>query len=136
MSGIFFERDSAFRFLRFLIVGGSATLLHYAIMGGLIFMSMASTVAASAIGYIFSTIYNYLANFRFTFGGGYSHARSLPRFILTACAGLFLNQIILTVGIYFSLPIYIPQLLATATVLVWNYLINAAWSFAKKDENR
>lgn len=120
-------------FLRFLLVGGSATLLHYAIMGGLIYLAGATVGVASATGYILSTLYNYWANSRFTFSGAHDHKRSLPRFLVTALTGLGINQSILLVAVYLSFPVPIAQLAATAAVLFWNYFINATWTFARKD---
>jgi putative flippase GtrA len=88
---------------------------------------------ASAVGYILSAFFNYFANSHFTFGGGHSHARSLPRFLVTALTGLGINQIVLLSGMYISLPIAIAQLTATAVVVFWNYFVNASWTFARKD---
>ncbi|MDQ7988106.1 MAG: GtrA family protein [Candidatus Dactylopiibacterium sp.] len=118
-------------FLRFLLVGGSATALHYALMAALLATGMAGAGAASAIGYTLSTFYNYAANARFTFGGGHDHRRSLPRFLLTALAGLGINQILLLGLIRLGLPVPAAQLCATAGVLLWNYLVNALWSFKR-----
>lgn len=118
-------------FLRFLLVGGSATLLHYLIMGGLIYLASITAGIASATGYVISTFYNYWANSHFTFGGVHSHIRSLPRFVVTASTGLGINQLILLAGIYLSIPIVISQLTATTVVLFWNYFVNATWTFSR-----
>jgi putative flippase GtrA len=120
-------------FLRFLLVGGSATLLHYSIMAGLIGTAHIAAGAASAAGFSASTFYNYWASSQFTFGGAHRHGRSLPRFLATSLTGLAINQIILMAGIYLSLPVIIAQLAATTVVLFWNYFINATWTFATKD---
>ena len=120
-------------FLRFLLVGGAATLLHYVIMWCMVYFSSISVSTSSATGYTLSTLFNYLANSRFTFGGGHSHQRSLPRFLFVAIIGLGINQIVLLIGIYFSLQIFIAQLAATAFVMFWNYFINAIWTFSRKD---
>jgi putative flippase GtrA len=120
-------------FFRFLLVGGCATLLHYSIMAFLIYSASITADVASAAGYMLSTFYNYWANARFTFGGGHSHSRSLPRFLVTALAGLGINQVMLLWGLYISLPLAMAQLAATATVLLWNYLVNAIWTFSRID---
>lgn len=120
-------------FLLFLIVGGSATLFHYLIMAICISVLGISSSSASAIGYTFSALYNYWANARFTFGGGYRHAKSLPRFAATALMGLGINQLILFGTLSFSLPLFIAQPVATLCVLLWNYFINAIWTFSKRD---
>lgn len=122
-------------FVRFLLVGGSATALHYAIMASLIGLFDCAPGVASATGYCLSTLYNYWANARFTFGGGHDHARSLPRFLITAAAGLGINQLVLLGLIHFSVPVFLAQLLATGTVLLWNYFINAVWAFGSRSSS-
>lgn len=97
------------------------------------YFSSFSASTSSAAGYTLSTLFNYWANSRYAFGGGYSHRRSLPRFLLVAIIGLGINQIVLLIGIYFSLPILIAQLAATSFVVFWNYFVNAVWTFARKD---
>lgn len=119
--------------MRFVLVGGSATLLHYLIMAGLIYFAGATAGTASFIGYSLSTLYNYWANFRFTFGTGHSHRRSLPRFLVVAGSGLGINQIVLLLGISLQLPVPIAQIIATVFVLFWNYFINAVWTFARRE---
>lgn len=98
----------------------------------LTFLANTKVGVASAIGYILSTFYNYWANSFFTFGGGHNHARSLPRFLIIACVGLIFNQVMLLLMIQLLLPTAIAQIIATTTVLLWNYFINATWTFAKR----
>ena len=122
-------------FIRFLLVGGSATLLHYAIMAILLFADWMSAGAASATGYSLSTLYNYAANARFTFAGKHDHRRSLPRFLLTALSGLGINQLILLSLLHLGLPLVLAQITATGGVLVWNYVVNATWSFRSRNSS-
>jgi putative flippase GtrA len=120
-------------FLRFLLVGGSATVLHYSIMGGMMHVAGATPGIASATGYILSTLYNYWANSLFTFGGFHDHGRRLQRFLVTALTGLGINQGILLTAVHLSFSIPFAQLTSTIAVLFWNYFINATWTFAKRD---
>jgi putative flippase GtrA len=117
----------------FLLVGGSATLLQYFIMFMLMHFGHWSEGYASASGYVLSTFYNYGANARFTFQGKHDHLRSLPRFLATALAGLAINQfVLLSLTRLVALPVAPAQIVATGCVLVWNYLINAIWSFRSR----
>lgn len=122
-------------FACFILVGGSATLLQYAIMFMLIRYGGWTEGYSSGTGYAISTFYNYLANARFTFQGGHDHRQSLPRFLATALAGLAINQIILLSLTHLGCPVAPAQLLATGCVLVWNYLINAIWSFRSRRQS-
>ena len=120
--------------LRFLLVGGSATMMHYAIMGCLINFMTTTISIASAIGYMLSAFYNYWANAHFSFGGNHRHTRSLPRFFSTALAGLAINHFVLLAGISFNQQLFTAQLIATVAVLTWNYIVNATWTFARRDD--
>lgn len=119
-------------FACFVLVGGSATLLQYAIMFMLMHWGGWSEGYASGSGYVVSTFYNYLANACFTFRGAHEHRHSLPRFLATALAGLGINQLILLSLTHLGCPVAPAQLAATACVLIWNYLINALWSFRSR----
>lgn len=117
-------------FLRFLLVGGGATVLQYLIMAALIASVGMAPVAASTTGFLISAGFNYWANSRFTFqcnSGG--HRQNLPRFILTLCAGLLINSGVLHGLLLLNVPILIAQLAATGVVFIWNYTVNAAWTF-------
>ena len=122
------------RFIKFLVVGATATALHYLVMAALLLLDLSTPLYASAIGFIVSAIYNYWANARFTFGGNFNHARSLPRFLVTALIGLLLNQVFLAIGLQSGLPLIASQLLATACVFIWNYVVNAVWSFSRRSK--
>jgi putative flippase GtrA len=125
-------RISRRSFGSFLMVGGLATGLHYTIMYVLLQANLCSVAYASASGYALSTLLNYWANARFTFSGSHEHARSLPRFLLTAAAGLAINQTVLLALTHLGLPVVLSQILATTCVLAWNYIINAVWSFRSR----
>ncbi|WP_253958617.1 GtrA family protein [Paraburkholderia fungorum] len=87
---------------------------------------------ASAAGYALSTVYNYLANARFTFVHDNPHSKSLPRFLTTALIGLAINQIVLVELLRIGVLVAVAQLSATLLVLLWNYFINATWTFGKR----
>ena len=133
LKSLAFSQINKSSFFRFLLVGASATLLHYLLMGFMIYIHDISATNSSAIGYIISAFYNYWANSQFSFTKVHSLGRRLPRFILVTVTGLLINHAILLVGIYFFVPIVISQLAATFFVLIWNYILNAVWTFSLKD---
>lgn len=119
-------------FMRFLLVGGTATALHYLIMFALLHWQMCDKLVASGVGFALSAVFNYLANAFFTFRSGHTHAESLPRFVATMSAGLAINTGVLASLTWLGLPTAVAQVLATGVVLVWNYTINAVWTFRKR----
>src|SRR5690349_1985529 len=80
----------------FLLVGGFATGLQYAIMALLMELAAVPALTASNIGFAISAVANYLLNARLTFRSERSHAATLPRFAITAALGLAINSLLLS----------------------------------------
>lgn len=114
---------------RFLLVGGLATAVHYLITALLHGLAGWPMVLASAIGFTVSAIGNYALNARFTFRSERSHRSAFPRFALTAGAGLLINSLLLTALLGLGLHAVLAQLMTTLGTLIWNYVINALWTF-------
>ena len=119
-------------FLRFVLVGGTATAIHYLIMFALLHFQACNKLVASGAGFIISAIFNYLANANFTFRSAHNHAESVPRFIATMIAGLAINTSVLASLTWLGMATAVAQVLATGVVTAWNYTINAIWTFKKK----
>lgn len=117
--------------LSFLLVGGFATGLQYAIMALLMALAGMPALAASNTGFAVSAVANYLLNARLTFRSERSHAATLPRFAVTAALGLGINSLLLSLLIAAGLHPAPAQILTTAGVLIWNYTLNALWTFKK-----
>lgn len=113
---------------RFLLVGGGATALHYAIYLVLLLLGV-SPVPASSVGFVISASFNYQLNRRYTFGSSRRHAEALPRFIATAAGGLALNAAILAGLTQLGLHPVPAQFGATMATLAWNFLLNRLWTF-------
>ena len=118
-------------FATFLLVGGFSTALHYAIMALLYNALGVRLVLASNIGFALSALVNYLLTARLTFRSAQSHRVTAPRFFLVAGTGLALNAMLLTV-LAPRLHIAVAQILTTLGVLIWNYSINALWTFRNR----
>lgn len=116
-------------FAKFLAVGGGATMAHYFIAYLLLNFNITSTTNASTIGFSLSAIGNYYANAIYTFNSNRQHINALPRFIFIAAIGCGINGIILS-NLYPIIGAFLPsQMIATIFVIMWNYTINAAWTF-------
>ncbi|MEH3085016.1 MAG: GtrA family protein [Xylophilus ampelinus] len=114
---------------RFLLVGGSATAMHYAVMAFVLWRGWAGPVAASAAGFVLSAVFNYVASASYTFRGRHRHVRALPRFAATLAAGCALNAGVVALLLRLGAPLVLAQLVATGCVMVWNYAIHAVWTF-------
>lgn len=115
---------------RFLGVGALATLTQYLILISLVEFFSISPVPASAIGFALSAIFNYSANYYFTFSSKEPHAIAGLKFTVVASIGLVLN----TVSMYLlvdllALQYLIAQILSTGIVLFWNFFANRHWTY-------
>jgi putative flippase GtrA len=117
--------------LTFLVVGGLATVLQYGVMALLIWLFQCPLMLASGIGFVIGAVANYFLNARLTFRSNERHRSTAPRFAATATAGLAINSLLLTFFAWFGLHPALAQLLTTLGVLIWNYSINALWTFKK-----
>jgi putative flippase GtrA len=125
------------KLLRFVIVGGIATLVQYLTLIGSVERWHWNAVVASSLGYFLSAIANYLLNYYFTFRSDNRHRVAAARFALVAAAGLMLNALLMELlAEKLRLPYVVAQILATAGTLSWNYWANSKWSFGGRPSPR
>ena len=118
------------QFGRFLAVGGFATALHYVILYILVELIDADPVWASVTGYIISAVFNYAANYHFTFASTRDHRIAFPRFMVVVATGLVLNSLLMGIGVrLLGLHYLLSQVFATGAVVIWNFFASRRWSF-------
>ena len=123
--------STAAQFGRFVLTGGGATAIHYAIFWAVLRAEWANPVVASSVGFAVSALANYAANARFTFRSTRPHAEALPRFCLVALAGLFWNAVLIwLMHSVLGVNLLLAQLVATVCVLGWNFALNRIWTFS------
>jgi len=122
-------------FIRFIIIGGTATALHYLILIALVQTGTADTVVASSIGFSISAVLNYLLNRSLTFRSSARHIDAFPKFLLVAITGLLINGSIIWLLLTTELVHYLlAQIVATLTTLIWNFLLNKLCTFRVIDD--
>jgi len=108
---------------RFLLSGGSATLLHYSVMALLIFLGIEAAYA-TAVGALCGAVFNYVLQYHYTFKSSKSHLETIGVYGVTVLVGLLSNEVIFIFFYhYLEQSIIISQLLTTAIVTVQNYLL-------------
>jgi len=121
------------QFLGFAGIGALATAIQYGILAFAVEVLGASAVVGSSAGFFLSAIINYALNYRFTFRSDQSHGQTAIRFVLVAAAGLALNAALMSLLTGpMRVRYLIAQLAASALVLIWNFLGNAMWTFARR----
>lgn len=125
--------DWLMQFVRFLFVGGFATALHYAVMFEMMHGFSWEPLKASALGFITSAIINFILNARITFRSEQSVLYTAPRFAIVCAIGLLLNHFVLAALLALDSHPFLAQIIATLTVLSWNFIVNALWTFRKEN---
>lgn len=116
----------------FVVVGGMATALQYAILLATVYLLDWPVQYGSTLGFGISAIANYFLNARLTFQSTQSHTSTAPRFILVAGSGLLLNYGMLSMLLSLGAHAVVAQILTTIGVLIWNYVVNGIWTFRQK----
>ena len=119
------------QFIAFSVIGAIGTAGHFAVL--IISVQILSTdpVTGSMAGFLVGAIINYLLNYHVTFKSGTRHLESFPKFFTIAIIGLVLNISIMYVMTQW-LHYLVSQAIATAIVLIWNFLCNRFWTFREE----
>lgn len=118
------------QFLDFAAVGAVGTAAHFATLIALVQALGWPPAAATTAGFLVGAVVNYGLNYRLTFQSQARHAVALPRFLAIAVAGMGLNLAIVWALVHWQGVHYlIGQVVATVTVLVFNFLANRALTF-------
>jgi putative flippase GtrA len=115
--------------VRFLLVGGSATLIQFTLLFLFIEIGHLQEVAASALAFTFSAIYNYLMNYYFTFASQKGHLETATKFSIVAGLGLIINSSSFALLLTISPHYLFAQFGATLITLVVNFLLHKTWIY-------
>ncbi|WP_165079303.1 MULTISPECIES: GtrA family protein [unclassified Desulfovibrio] len=123
------RRLLARRWMRFCIVGGTASLVYY--FSGLFFVSLLGlpVLAGNALAFLAGFVVSYLGQALWTFQAQASHRTMLPRFAATQGVGLVLNSALIWVFMRAGLGYPVAMWAAIAAVPVAVYFICKLWVF-------
>lgn len=127
------------RFLRFITVGASGTLLDFILLTVFKTIFNLPTIIANPISYSAGVLNNFTWNRLWTYPESRSKVRlvQLGQFALVSTVGVTLNTLVVlalepVMGTVLGSPDfgYIPaKVIATGTVALWNFLANRYWTF-------
>lgn len=116
--------------LKFIGVGGTATAIQYLILVSLASGLRLDPVFSSAVGFAASSIFNYYANYAYTFASSQAHAKALPKFYAMVLGGLLINSLAMYVlADALSINYLLAQLTATIFVFIFNFTVSWLWVF-------
>ena len=115
--------------IRFALVGGSATLIQFALLYLFIEYAHVEKVIASASSFAISAFYNYLMNYHFTFASEKSHAETAIKFVIVASFGLLINSLTFALLLLVMPHYLVAQIGATIITLIINFLLHKIWIY-------
>jgi putative flippase GtrA len=125
-----FRLPIARQFVAFATVGAVGTVVHYATLIVGVQQLGIDPVPASALGWTFGAVANYLLNYHLTFRSRLAHRHAAPRFATIAAIGLLLNTLLMWVQVdLLSFHYLIAQTLATGAILCFNFVLSRLWAF-------
>lgn len=121
-----------FKFIKFSLVGFSGLFVDFGITFLLKEVFKVQKYISNAIGFTIAATTNYMLNRIWTFNSHNPHiALEFSRFFMIALIGLGINSaIIWLMNGKFKVNFYLSKLVATLIVTLWNFLINAYFTFA------
>ncbi|WP_331345606.1 GtrA family protein [Cellvibrio sp. UBA7661] len=126
------------RFALFVGIGGISTLIQFLLLVLFVESSLLPEVFASAAGYVLSSIFNYWANYHYTFQSTSNHAHTIPKYVLAVGIGLSTNTLLFASFLwlfdnYLALPwvehYLVAQFLATGITVVLNFVVHKFWIY-------
>ena len=130
--------------VKFGIVGALAFVIDYAVLFVLVEFFHMNSIAAATISFTVSVIFNYLASMKYVFVGRADQSKRTQFiiFIVLSVIGLLINDGIMWVlnGILKGfIPTYyylISKIVATAIVMVWNFVSRKIFLEEKNADNK
>jgi putative flippase GtrA len=126
------------RFALFVGIGGISTLIQFLLLIFFVESRLLPEVFASAAGYVLSSLFNYWANYHYTFQSTSSHTKTFPKYVLAVAIGLSTNTLLFAAFLwlfnnYFTLPwvehYLAAQFLATGITVFLNFVVHKLWIF-------
>lgn len=120
------------KFIKFCIVGFSGVFVDFGVTYFFKEVVKLQKYFANAIGFTCAATTNYILNRSWTFNSQNPHiVQEFSRFFIIALIGLAINSaIIWLMNEKFKVNFYLSKLVATIIVTLWNFLINAYFTFS------
>jgi putative flippase GtrA len=106
---------------RFVVVGATATVVHYAILVGLVELGRVALVPATTAGFAGGAVTSYTLNRRVTFSHQPHYGRGLAKFVAISLVGMAMNAAIVWSLDRAGLPYLLAQVVATGVCFFWNF---------------
>lgn len=120
------------QFFWYVVSGGIATAVHYAVLVALVEVSGLPAAPSAIIGTLCGACVSYVLNRYTTFSAsGAGHSQAVPRFAAIVLLGASLNGMLVWLGVNtLGWHYLLAQALATVLVMGLTFRLNRLWTFA------
>ncbi len=123
-------RQQFYRYFKYGVVGTIAAVVYYVLLYAMVEFLGIPVLIATSIAFVFVVIENYVLHHTWTFESDQRHETAFPKFMLASTAGFFINWGIMYLGVeVLSIYYLLVQVIAIATVAVWNFILASSWIF-------
>ena len=123
-------RNNVVDFFKYGVIGVFGTLLQTGTLFIYVEKGHGDPLVGSTLGFIFSLLFSYMANSRWTFKKSERSASALVKYTVVSCAGLLLNLLILFLfDRVFHWWYGYGQITSIVLVPIHNFILNKAWAF-------
>jgi putative flippase GtrA len=124
---------SFLQFFRYLICGGTSTLVDIVMLYSLTHFADMHHLVAAPIAYITGTVTNYTLNTMLVFKSSGNIKKEFPLFAIIGIGGLLWTEIIMWLFVdFFGTYIMVAKLIAVVLVLNWNFFMRKKFVFSSK----
>lgn len=114
---------------RYLLIGGATFLLDFALLWLLADLLHLPAGWSAAVAFLAITVFNFLGQWRVTFGATSSGRGSLARYLLLLLANTLLTVVAVELSERMLGHFAVGKVVISALIVLWNYPIMDRWVF-------
>ena len=129
--------QSLLQFFRYLICGGTSTLVDLVMLYSLTHFVDVHHLIAAPIAYVTGTVTNYTLNTLLVFKSSGNIKKEFPLFAIIGIGGLLWTELILWIFVdIFGTYIMVAKIIAVVLVLNWNFFMRKKFVFSSKNASQ
>jgi putative flippase GtrA len=119
-------------FVRYVVGGGVATLIHLTVLTVLVEKFRLRPTVGTSLGFCVGSVFNYAFQYYLTFRAKGLHAGIFVRYAIVTVIMLGLNAALFDwLTKILGLPYLYAQMLATSVIMLFNFAINKLYTFSR-----
>ncbi|NNC13046.1 GtrA family protein [Planctomonas sp. JC2975] len=118
--------------VRYLVVGGLSFVIDFGLLALFEEVFHWQTWIATAVAFLLSVIFNYIAQRTYSFDSNTPHGKTLVRYVILLAFNTVATSVIVSLGAKTPLTWAGAKIVATGMTTLWNYFVFKYWIFASR----